>query len=478
MLAALGLVTLIPAISQTILIPALPRLGDDLGAGPDQVAWTITAYLITASVGTPVLGRLGDMFGRRRMQLWALALYAAGSVLCLLAESLPVLAAGRLLQGCVGGVFALAIGIVRETYPPDRVGRNIGALSALVGIGTSAGFVCGGLLVDSVGVGAVFWLGLGASAVAGACLLAAVPESHDGVGGRVDVRGAVLLAVAVTLPLIAFSESGAWGRTSLPTLGLLGAGLLVALAWLSVERRTPEPLVDMATLARPTVRLTNLATFLVGCAMFGLFVLTPQLAQADRATGYGFGLGAAGAGLLLLPGGLLMLVLGPVSGMLGRRAGDKVPLALGGGVAAAGLLGLGVAHGSVAAIVLFAMVASAGIGFAFPAMPNLVVADVRPAQVGEAAGFNALLRGVGSSVGTQLSAAILAASAVAGAAAPTDGGYVAAYGLAAGAAAGAALIALAIPRARGAARVLAPVPSLEGAPPSAEAGALLDDRRP
>lgn len=444
-LAALVLVTLVPSTAQTMLIPALPQLGRELGAEPDEVAWTITAYLITASVGTPVLGRLGDMFGRRRMQVWALGIFATGSLICVVAGSLAVMVAGRALQGIVGGVFALALGTVRQEYPHEVVGRNIGVLSAVVAIGTSVGFLIGGVLVDVAGVDAVFWFGLATSVVACGWLLGVAPESHRGAGGRVDVRGAALLAVGVTLPLIAFSQANAWGWRSPATLGLIAAGAVVLRAWLAVERRTPLPLVDVRTLAMPTVWLTNLATFLVGCGMFGLFVLTPQLAQADPGAGYGFGLDAAGAGWLLFPGALLMLALGPVSGALGRRVGDRVPLAVGAGTAALGLLALALEHGSIASVVIFATIAGAGIGFAFPAMPNLVVGVVRPSQVGEVAGFNALLRGVGSSVGTQLSAAIVAGSALAGTTSPTDGGYATAYLVAAVAAAGAGLVAFAIP---------------------------------
>ncbi len=190
--------------------------------------------------------------------------------------------------------------------------------------------------------------------------------------------------------------------------------------------------------------MTNLATLLVGFGMFGSFILVPTLAEAPRSTGYGFGLDATGAGLLLVPGSLAMLVLGPVSGMLGSRSGNRVPLALGGLVTASGLALLALAHGSRLEVLGFGILMSGGIGLAFAAMPNLIIEAVPPEQTGEATGFNALVRSVGSSLGSQVAATVVASSAVAGI--PQDAGYTRAFAISAGVAACASVVALGIPR--------------------------------
>jgi MFS family permease len=399
LVAALALLILLPATGQTILVPALPGLARDLGATPDEVAWTVTGYLITASIGTPLLGRLGDLFGRRRMVGWALALFCAGSLICALGESLGTLIAGRLLQGFVGGVFGLNIALLREHRPAGLGGRDTGVIAAVAGVGSIAGLVAGGLLVESGGLAALFWVQLALGLAGALAVRLVVPPDAGAPGVRADLRGALLLPAA------------------------------------------------MATLGNPTVRLANVATFLVGAAMFGLFVLTPQLVQADPALGYGFGLDAAEAGLVLLPGGLLMLIAGPLSGSVGRRVGHHVPLALGSVVTALGLLALALEHSTVAVVVVFAALTSLGVGIAFPAMPNLVVSGVRPGQIAEVAGFNSLLRGVGSAAGTQVCAVILTASAVAGSTTPAQDGYVFAFLLTAAAGAGAAATMLLVPRA-------------------------------
>jgi MFS family permease len=277
-----------------------------------------------------------------------------------------------------------------------------------------------------------------------------VPESPVRTPARLDVRGAVVLAVGLTLPLIAITQASDIGWSHPRTLGLIGAGLVVLALWVVLQRRTTQPLADIATLSRPPVLMTNLATLFVGFGMFGSFILIPTLAEAPRSTTYGFALDATHAGLVLLPGSIGMLVLGPLSGVIGSRLGNKVPLTIGSFVTALGLTLLAVAHGSVWQLLVFSLVMSSGIGLAFAAMPNLILESVPAHQTGEATGFNALVRSVGSSLGSQVSATLLAASAVGGLA--TDAGFTHAFAVSAVIAVCAGLLALSIPTRRSAAR--------------------------
>jgi MFS family permease len=275
-----------------------------------------------------------------------------------------------------------------------------------------------------------------------------------------------VLAVGLVLPLLAIARANERGWGSATTLVMIGAGLAVLAGWVILQLRTPQPLADVRLLARRPVLMTNLATLLVGFGMFGSFILIPQLAEAPESTGYGFGLSATGAGLLMLPGALVMLVAGPFAGVLVRRSGAKLPLALGALVSAAGLLGLGLDHGTQGAMLVWNVVLSVGIGLSFAAMPNLIFDAVPQRETGEATGFNTLVRSVGASLGSQVSAAILTGSAVAGAVLPSDGGYTTAFLISAGVAVVAALVAMLIPRpARPAAE---PVPLRVGEPAYAE----------
>src|SRR5829696_4098035 len=147
-LLILSVAALAFALAQTTLIPALGELAQELDTDASGVAWTLTGYLLSAAVCTPIFGRLGDMFGKRRLLVIALAVFAAGSVVAALADSLELLVAGRVLQGVGGGIFPLCFAIIRDEFPPERVSASIGLISATFGIGGGAGLILGGTLVD------------------------------------------------------------------------------------------------------------------------------------------------------------------------------------------------------------------------------------------------------------------------------------------------------------------------------------------
>jgi predicted MFS family arabinose efflux permease len=287
-----------------------------------------------------------------------------------------------------------------------------------------------------------------------------IPESPYRTPGRVDIRGAVVLGVGLVLPLLGVARANAWGWTSPKTLVLIGAGVLILAGWVVLQKHTKQPLADVELLARPPILMTNIATLLVGFGMFGSFILIPQLAEAPRSTGYGFGLDATGAGLLMLPGALMMLVAGPFAGVLVRRYGAKLPLALGAAISAASLAAMALDHSTQGAMVAWNLTNSIGIGLAFAAMPNLIFASVPQSETGEATGFNTLTRSVGASLGSQVTAAILTGSVIVGGLLPTDSGYTMAFLVSAAIASVAAIVASLIPRA------VEPVPVAAPAPPA------------
>ena len=437
------------ALAQTTLIPALGVLKTELDTDSSGVAWTLTGYLLAAAVFTPLFGRLGDMFGKRRLLVISLGFFTAGSVVAALGTSLGVVVAGRVLQGVGGGIFPLCFGIIRDEFPRERVGQSIGLISATLGIGAGVGLVVGGLLVDHASYHDIFWLSAVMSLLAGVAIELWIPESPVRRPGKVDVRGAAVLGVGLVLPMVGIARANVWGWGSARVIGLVVVGVAILAGWVALQKRTPEPMADIATLRRPPVLMTNVATVLVGFGMFGSYILIPQLAEAPESTGYGFGLSATAAGVLMLPSALAMLVVGPVSGILGARMGNKVPLALGGLVTAIGLLLMGAAHGSEWEILAFNTIASVGIGLAYAAMPNLIVDAVTPEQTGQATGFNAVVRSVGSSLGSQVTAAVLAGSVLASTGLPSDSGYAVAFYISGAVALVAAVAAALIPTSGG-----------------------------
>lgn len=445
-LAILAIGALAFALAQTSLIPALPEIQHHFHATTAAATWLVTAYFLVASVATPILGRLGDMFGKRRLLAISLAAFAVGSVVSALGPNLAVTVAGRALQGIGGAVFPLSFGIVRDELPREKVATGIALLGAVAGIGGGIGLPLGGIITDHASFHWIFWIAVAMAVIATITTELYVPESPVRTPGRVDVRGAVVLAAGLTLPLLAISQAGSWGWGSARLLSLVAAGVAILAAWVQLERRTPEPLVNMTTLARWPVLTTDIATLLVGFGLFGSYILIPELAQIPKGAGHGFGLNATEAGLLLVPNALLNLLIAPVSGRISARSGAKVALVLGCVVSAFGLFLLAFAHGSILQIVLWAAVLGVGIGFAFAAMPNCIIEAVDPHETGEATGVNTIMRNVGASLGSQISASMVGAHLVAGTQIPSDDGFTIALTITAAGSLLGALCGLAIPR--------------------------------
>jgi EmrB/QacA subfamily drug resistance transporter len=431
-LAVLATAALAYAISQTMVAPALPAIQKDLNTTTTGVTWVLTIYLLTASIATPVLGRLGDMFGKERVLVLVLVMFALGSLVAALSHSIGVLVAGRAIQGFAGAVFPLAFGIIRDEFPPERVAQGIGLISATFGIGGGLGLVLAGVIVDHLPYEWIFWIALIVTVIAIICTLLFVPESPIKVPAKIDWVGAVLLSVGLGSLLLAISEGPSWGWTSGRTLGLFAVAVTAFIAWVRFELRVPVPLVDIRMMQRRAVWTTNVTAFLVGFGMFGSFILIPQFVQAPPGAGYGFNATVTEAGLILLPSTAVMLFAGPVAGWLGGRAGSRLPLLIGTLLAGAAFTLIALAHDERWELYIGTALMGAGIGFAFAAMANLIVEAVDPTETGVATGMNTIMRTVGGALGGQISATIVTAHVIAGTNIAAESGYTAAFFLSAG----------------------------------------------
>jgi EmrB/QacA subfamily drug resistance transporter len=450
-LAVLALAALSYALLQTMVAPALPEIQHELGTAPTQATWVLTVYLLSASIFTPILGRLGDMFGKERVLVTVLALFAFGSLIAALSSSLELLVAGRAVQGAAGAVFPLAFGIIRDEFPRDRVATGIGLISATFGIGGGAGLILSGLIVDHLSYRWIFWFGLVVVVVATVATHLWVPESPVKSPARVDLGGAVLLSAGLTAFLLAVSEGNRWGWTSARIIGLFVAAAVIIAVWVLFEQRVREPLVDIDLLSLRGVWTTNLTGFLLGFGMFGSFILVPQFVQMPTAAGYGFAVGVTGAGLFMLPSTVVMLVAGPLAGTLAGRVGSKVPLVVGTAAASASFVLLAIAHDHEWQIVVAVALLGFGIGLSFASMANLIVDAVPQHQTGEATGMNTIMRTVGGAFGAQIAAAIITNHVEPGTTFPTESGFTAAFVMGAVSVAVAFLAATLIPGRRAAA---------------------------
>jgi len=447
-LAVLVLAALAYALSQTMVAPALPDIQRELGATTTQVTWVLTVYLLTASVATPVLGRLGDILGKERILVLVLALFGLGSLVAALSHSIGLLIAGRAIQGAAGAVFPLAFGIIRDEFPRERVATGIGLISATFGIGGGVGLVISGVIVDHLSYEWLFWLGLIVTVIALVATHLFVPESPIRTKASIDWAGAALLSVGLICLLVGVSYGNDWGWSSARVLGLFVAAAIVLAVWVWFESRTREPLVDMRMMRLRGVWTTNLTGLLIGFGMFGSFILIPQFVQMPEASGYGFGASVTEAGIFLLPSAAVMLVAGPMAGLLANRYGSRLPLLIGTLVAAASFALLAAAHSERWHIYLTGAMLGVGIGLSFASMANLIVEAVDPSQTGVATAMNTIMRTIGGALGGQIAASIVAGHVTSGSRFPAESGFTQAFVVSAVAVMIAFAAALAIPRPR------------------------------
>jgi EmrB/QacA subfamily drug resistance transporter len=395
------------AVLQSLVAPALATIGRDLDVATSDASWVLTAYLLSAAVLTPILGRLGDMVGKRRMLIVVLALLLAGTVLAALAPNLGVLIIARALQGAAGAIMPLSIAVVRDELPRERVGVTIGLLSAIFGVGAGVGIVAAGPIVEGLSWHWLFWLPAVLIVIALLGVIFGMPESPVKKPGRLDLVGTGILSVSLVSILLAISEGEKWGWDSFGTIGLLVLGAVAMVAFVLVELRVKEPLIDLRLIKSRGVWTAHIVALAFGFAMFGTFVLVPTILQLPSVLGYGFGKSVSEAGLFLLPTVLAMVVFGPVAGILVRRTGPKLPMLIGSVLVAAAFVLPAIAHGEMWQIIVSGILTGAGIGLALASMSNAIIESVPANQTGEAIGVNAIARTIGSSIGTAVIAAII-----------------------------------------------------------------------
>lgn len=414
------------SLLQSLVAPVLPLLQVELHTDQNAVTWMLTAYLLSAAVATPILGRVGDMVGKKKVLASVLLVACLGSVLGAVAQSIGVMLVARAVQGIAGGVIPLAFGIVRDEFPREKVSGAVGVVSALVGVGGGLGLVLGGPIVDALGTSWLFWIPAIALAVSAVGTVVAVPESPVRTPGRVSWLAAVLLSGWLVALLVAVSEGSRWGWTSGAVLGLLASAVVLGVAWSAVERRDASPLIDMEMMRIPAVWTTNLAALFIGVGMYPVFAFLPAFLQTDPGAGYGFGSSIVESGLIVLPLSLTFLVAGICSGRLSHRFGAKAVLVTGAATAGGAFLVLVFWGSAMGGVVVSMVLMGTGFGLAFSSMSSIIVHAVPTHQTGAASGTNANIRTIGGALGSALTASVVTAH-VQPSGVPAESGYTAAF---------------------------------------------------
>lgn len=445
--AVLAFTGLASSFMFTLVVPIQAELPELLGASREDTAWVVTATLLAAAIFTPIAGRLGDMYGKRRIVLLLLGLLVLGSVIAALSTNLIGVIIGRALQGTVTGVVPLGIAILRDVLHSNRVPSAIALISATLGVGGALGLPISALVTEFADWHILFWLAAGLGVACFALVLWIVPVSVLRTPGGYDFVGTLGLAVGLTGILLAISRGNEWGWLSPPTLALGLGGVAVLLVWGWYELRVEEPLLDLRVAGRRPVLLTNLASIGMGFALFASNIVFPQLLELPVETGAGFGLSLFAASLVVMPAGLVMMVLSPVSGRLSRIVGPRALLIMGAAALVAAYTFVLVAGSEVWHIFVSNLLIGVGIGFGFAAMPMLIMRSVPQSETGASNGLNALFRSLGTSTAAAVMGAVLAASSTVddGVQIPTASGFHLTYLLAGGGAVIALVLALFIP---------------------------------
>jgi MFS family permease len=430
-LALVGLVVcaLVASLVQTLVLPLLPEFMRSFHTSVSAVTWIFTATLLAGAVATPVLSRFGDMYGKKRMIIVAMALLVAGSLVGALSGSLPVMIVGRALQGMSTALIPLAIGVIRDTFPRERVASGIGVVSATLGVGGGLGLLVTGIIAqNTTSYRPVFWLSVGIAAVGLVLVATLTHDTGQRIAARPDILGAVVMAGWLVCLLLALSEAPSWGWGSAGIAGLFAAAAVGCALWVMIEMRTREPLVRLSLLVGPRSLWANLASMLLGFGMYAGFALFTNLVQTPRATfGYGLSGSVLDVGLFLLPATVGMMVFGALAGRVQKRIGAAYALAAGSVLGGLGTAWLAISSSHVYDAVGYAALLGVGFGIGYAALGTLAVQHVPMDSSAIASGINSLVRTAGGSVGAAITASILASDVIHGTSVPTLHGYVICY---------------------------------------------------
>jgi EmrB/QacA subfamily drug resistance transporter len=452
------------ALLQSLVIPVLPTIQAGLHTSQNSVTWVLTAYLLSAAIFTPIMGRLGDMDGKERLLVMTLVALTVGSLLAAVASSITLMIVARVIQGVGGGVLPLSFGLIRDEFPKEKVMGAIGVIAALAAAGAGLGIVLAGPIVDALDYHWLFWIPMIVMALTVVAAHLVIPESQVRTLGKISWPGVVLLSAWLVALILGISEAPTWGWGSTSVIGLLIGAVVLAVVWVVVEAHSAHPLIDMNMMRIHAVWTTNLVALLLGVGMYAVFAFLPEFLQTPTSAGYGFGVSITHSGLILLPSSVFMFAFGMLSGPLSKRFGSKSVLVTGLLVGIVTFALLTFAHAAQWQILLAMVVEGIGFGLAFASMSALVVVAVPPEQTGVASGMNANVRTIGGSVGAAVMSSIVTSGMREGSF-PRESGYTHGFALLTVTAIAATIAAFFVPG-----RLRPPASMTEATMPHAELG--------
>ncbi len=435
------------ALMQTLVIPIQAELPELLHTDAATASWAVTATLLAAAVTMPVSGRLADLYGKKRVLVASAIILMLGSLVAALASTVAPFLVGRVLQGVAMGYVPVAISMVREIAPRERAAGAVAAVSATLGVGGAIGLPLSAWIAEYYSWHGLFWLSAGLAGAVALVTALVVPNVPDRHPGRIDVVGAIGLAIGLSAVLIGVSKGSVWGWSSAETIGSIVAGVLVLLVWGVHQLRHKDPLVDLRTTASKPVLFTNLSALLIGFGMMAQSIVVPQLLEMPEATGFGLDQTILQAGLWMAPGGLMMMLFAPVSSGLINSVGARITLTTGALVITVGYIAALGLMDAPWQLMIASLIASAGVGIGYAAMPTLILDNVPESEAGSSVGVNGLMRSVGTTIAGAVMAAIMTSQTIqfGDGVIPSQRAFELCFIVGAAAALGGALLALVIP---------------------------------
>ena len=413
MLTALLSADILSGLELTMIYAAMPTLTRTFGYSP-EIMWLVSAGLLVGATSAALCGRLGDLYGRKRVLLIVMALAALGSVIAALAGALPVLIAGTAIQGVAGAILPLSLAIVREQFSEERVPFIIGLVMASSAVAAIAGLVLGGAIIDHFGWQGIFVVSAGFAAVALLAVRLFVPTSaaRNSERGQVDMLRGVLFAPAIMMLLLAITKLKDWGWQDGRFVGLAAAALAVLILWWRHQLRQTYPLINVRLIATRGIGLAYLCIGLMGLGAMQHTLIMSMYLQQPAASAVGFGLSATMAGYAMMPVRLLGCATSPLGGRLVQIAGARSVLVLAMTLTAAGWATI-MLFMDVLPLVILGMILEGGAFFvAYVAISSAIVQMSPAERVGEASGAAVVFRAAAASIGAQVVAQLLAAAPV------------------------------------------------------------------